>query len=105
MHFFRALWLEDLKSEGFTVKSKSGKNLSCRDIIVEDARNEKYLRYSENLYISNNLTLESSILEFLKDKVYFSSDGYFDPSGISWGGDMANSRIADWLPYEYSIKT
>jgi hypothetical protein len=32
------------------------------------------------------------------------SSGYFDPSGISWEGEMARQRIADLLPFEYSLK-
>lgn len=104
MHFFRALWLEDLRSEGFAVKAKSGRNLAYKDIVREDINNQKFLRYNENLHISYNPSEASSGLEFLKDKVYFSGDGYFDSEGIAWEGDMANLRIGDWLPYEYSIQ-
>jgi len=31
-------------------------------------------------------------------------NGYFDPLGISWSGEMSKQRIADQLPYEYALK-
>jgi hypothetical protein len=33
--------------------------------------------------------------------VYFDPSGYFDASAIVWDGEMARSRIADTLPFDY----
>jgi hypothetical protein len=104
MHFFRALWDNELQENGFTVNAASGKNLGYGDIVYERFSTTKYLRYYENLVISYYTRPTESQVVFLKDKVYFTRDGYYDPSGISWEGEMAQQRIADWLPYEYSAK-
>ena len=40
----------------------------------------------------------------MQDSVCFDKQGYFDPLGISWTGEMARQRIADLLPYDYSMK-
>jgi hypothetical protein len=103
MHFFRALWYDDLKSTGFIIKGASSGNLSYKDIVIEDANKNKFLRYGENLTISYYSRLPLTGLGFLKEKVLFSNDGYYDPECILWEGYMASLRIADWLPYEYSI--
>jgi hypothetical protein len=43
-----------------------------------------------------------SYIFFLKDKVYFDANGYFDPLGVRWEVNMAQNRITDMLPYDYS---
>lgn len=106
MHFFRALWADDLKTAGFKVKNSSGRNLNYKDI-VEDTpadslnKNTKFLKYSETLTILYSTRL--SWIVFLKEKVYFDKDGYFDQSkrGISWEGEMMNQRVGDMLPYSF----
>ena len=102
MHFFRALWYDDLRSTGFKVGGVTSENLSYKDIVIVDA-DKKFLKYSENLaitYYSKDLTG----LELLKEKIFFSNDGYYDSDGILWEGYMANRRVGDWLPYEYIVK-
>jgi hypothetical protein len=101
MHFFRALWSNDLKSNGFTVNNSSYKSLQPKEIVIQPYNN-KYLSYIENLYVDYGKSV--SYIHFLKKNVYFDNTGYFDPSGINWKGRMAQQRIADWLPYEYSIE-
>ncbi len=101
MHFFRALWSNDLKSNGFTVNNSSYQSLLPKEIVIQPYNN-KYLSYIENLYVDYGKSV--SYIHFLKKNVYFDKTGYFDPSGINWKGRMAIQRIADWLPYEYSIE-
>jgi len=103
MHFFRALWFDDLFLSGFEVRSASGKKLAYKDIVTEDVNKGKFLKYGENLKILYDSPSVSSNLEFLKEKVLFINDGYYDSDAILWEGYMADLRIADWLPYEYSI--
>ena len=102
MNFFRVLWVNDSISDGFTVKNSVDENLNYKNIVIQDSDNKKFLKYIENLNISYYLSL--SIIVFLKEQVYFTKNGYFDPTGINWKGEMAKQRIADLLPYEYSIK-
>lgn len=103
MQFFRALWSDSLKANGIMVNSLTGKTLRYKDIVVADSINNKYLNYAGDLvvgYTAGYFTMVS----FLKDYVYFDKTGYFDPAGINWTGDMAKKRIADWLPYEYTVE-
>lgn len=104
MHFFRTLWVNDLKSTGFKVKNSADEYLTYRDIVIEENGRNKYLRYKEDLGICYYTNSPNSYLVLLKDKIHFDATGYYDASGISWEGTMAGQRIADWLPYEYSIK-
>jgi hypothetical protein len=46
------------------------------------------------------------LIELLKtkDPVFFDNSGYFDGSGVKVIGQMAQQRIGDLLPYDYSLK-
>ncbi|MGD0756367.1 MAG: carboxypeptidase-like regulatory domain-containing protein [Bacteroidales bacterium] len=109
MHFFRALWADDLESAGFSVKNSANKYLRYKDI-VEDSHTDslnghrKFLKYIESLSIFYN-TRSSKIVFLKKGKVYFDKDGNFDQAGmyISWEGEMMDQRVGDMLPSEYDI--
>jgi len=103
MHFFRALWMDELESEGFTVKNNYGRNLSAKDIVLQDASNKKYLRYNGSLGICYYSDVPFSHLEIQKDRIYFEKNGYFDSFGIIWEGYIAEKKIADMLPLEYLL--
>tara|TARA_R110001583_G_scaffold50022_2_gene156220 strand:- start:10191 stop:11198 length:1008 start_codon:yes stop_codon:yes gene_type:complete len=108
MHFFRALWANDLLSAGFLVKNSSEEKLKGQDIVIQETcnlsipldSNKKYLKYPTKLKISYDSSF--SEITFLKPKVYFDEVGYFD-SYIFWDGEMVTRRIGDMLPYEYKI--
>ena len=101
-HFFRVLWSNSLTSSGFEVKNyRTSDKLGYEDIVTEEVSGRKYLRYGEELVIRYFDKL--SHISFLKEKVYFEQDGFFDPTGIIWSGTIARQRIADFLPYEYSL--
>jgi hypothetical protein len=102
MHFFRALWADDLKSTGFVIENSAGEILAYKDIVDDKVSPRKFLQYPDKLGICYYTKLPVSTIVFLKQQVYFDSNGYFDPTGISWEGEMVKQRIADWLPYEYS---
>lgn len=104
MHFFRALWANDLKSAGFIVKNPSGRNLHYEDIVIQEDSRTKFLKYPENLDIFYYTKLPIGQITFLKERVYFDNSGYFDSLGISWEGEFASQRIGDLLPYDYYIK-
>jgi len=104
MHFMRALWVNDLNSAGFTVKNTSNETLSYEKIVTHRER-IKYLSHFGDLGIAYYSTkVPTSYIALLKTQVYFDANGYCDPSGISWDGEMANKRIADMLPYDYHVK-
>jgi len=103
MHFFRTLWSNDLLFSGFTVSSSKHNNLKYKNLVTQDDNHKKFLNYNKKvLGIGYNSNL--SYITFLKSNVYFDQNGYFDPSGIIWKGEMAKQRIGDWLPYEYLLE-
>ncbi len=105
MHFFRSLWANELKTEGFRVQDSQGNNLSYEDIVItEDG--QKYLESSGDLFISytginprtGNFRLDRSPVRLLKNRVFFDESGYFDPVAIMLTGEMGKQRVADMLP-------
>lgn len=104
MHFFRALWDNNLDSAKFTVKNSENENLNYNDIVNQEDSLIKFLYYPENLGICYDASFPESYIIFLEEDVNFDKNGYFDPEGIGWQGEMGKKRIADWLPYEYSGK-
>jgi hypothetical protein len=107
MHFFRALWANKLTAAGFTVKDPMSQNLSYENIVVLENRSPfgpvstftKSLSYKKSLEVG--FYPNTTKIVFLKPKVYFDRNGYFDPIGIFMEGDMALQRIGDMLPYDY----
>jgi hypothetical protein len=103
MHFFRVLWSNQIEQSGFVVRTGDNQIINPRLLVVQDQNRRKYLSYPEPVGICYYSKTPKSRLIFLKDKVFFDNRGYYDPTGITWEGDMARSRIADWLPFEYSF--
>ena len=104
IQFFRSLWANNLNPSGFSIKNPADEILGYNNIVVVDDSLKKFLTYKGDLKISYYSKFSTSYIEFLKDSVYFDSNGYFDASGIIWEGQMARQRIGDLLPYEYKIK-
>ena len=104
MHFFRSLWNNELDSAKFIVKNPSQEDLTYDNIVIQEDNKIKYLNYPEDLGICYHTNLPSSYLIFLDENINFDKNGYFDPSSVSWQGEMSLKRIADWLPYEYRMK-
>jgi hypothetical protein len=102
MHFFRVLSAGNLKSGGFTVENKDQENLKAKDIVIQANNNIMALKYPGELIICYNMLYTSKII-FVKSSITFDKNGYYDPAGISWEGEMARMRIADELPLEYSL--
>ena len=121
MHFFRSLWSDELELARFTVKSPDNNYLEYMDIVVTQNTPAdsiksfiKFLKYTDYLQIHYLKSwegvletkpiedyLKSTTIIFIKDKVGFNEEGYFDKMGIKWEGDMNTQRIGDQLPYEY----
>lgn len=99
MHFFRALWLNDLTSSQFNLSNSANQKLKYKDIVKQNEDGTKYLQYNTSIRIE--YMLNYSLIVFRKQQVFFDQIGYFDPSGLNWIGEMGNMRIGDWLPYEY----
>lgn len=110
MHFLRALWANELESSGFEIKNSNNKNLNYDSIVIKEFSNlndeqtmlNKFITSSFNLYIYHSNEISNII--FRKPKVYFDETGYYDSSGITWLGDVAEKRIGDTLPLNYEPK-
>ena len=104
MHFFRVLWKGNLDFSAFKIIDSNNMKLSYKDIVFKENSLTKYLKYPQKLGICYDEGKPSSFISFPKEEIYFEENGYYDPKLIEWEGLMAQKRIADWLPYEYSIK-
>jgi hypothetical protein len=106
MHFFRALWENNLFYSGFIIEDSHTHNpLSYNTIIFQKDFFTKVLKYKGELNIYYNYIVPPNNLYLYKGEVSFKKNGYIDPLDVIWGseGQMGRQRIADWLPYEYSI--
>lgn len=105
MQFFRSLWIDDMNSAGFTVKNSANETLRYSKIVYQQDSHTKFLRYPGSLGVAYYSTsAPKSFIIFLKEKVFFDANGYYDPTAIIWDGEMAQKRIGDWLPFEYAVK-
>jgi len=115
MHFFRLLYLHNLiqsgeynillsdntpNSKGFIIHSKT--TIDSNSLVYRKDSLSAYLRYEGDLIITYNRM--HSTFNLNQDSLYFEKNGYFDPIGLSFSGDMSKERIADLLPFEYSLK-
>jgi hypothetical protein len=104
MHFFRALWRNELDKEGFVIRNMGKEEIQYGFLIAQPDGVRKYFKYHGMLTIEDKMRLTTTWITFLRENVYFDAKGYFDPFAISWDGSMARQRVADMLPYEYSPK-
>jgi len=101
MHFFRALWINNLADQGYTLKNLGEAEPRYNDIVVSPDSIKKYLKFKGMLGIKDNLRMTTSWITFLREQAFFDQKGYYDPFAISWDGAMARQRVGDLLPYEY----
>ena len=104
MHFFRALWENDLMNQGYALKNIGEGDPQYSNVVVSPDSIKKYLKFKGMLGIRDNVRMTTSWITFLREYVFFDQRGYYDPFAISWDGTMAKQRVADILPYEYTIK-
>ncbi|MCX6302795.1 MAG: carboxypeptidase-like regulatory domain-containing protein [Bacteroidia bacterium] len=104
MHFFRTLWENDLDLSGYSVLDNKKNKLCYDDLVIQTDSLSKYLKNKGSLEISYSKKIPVTHIIFTQDSVYFNKNGIFDGIGLRWDGEMANQRIADQLPYEYSFK-
>jgi hypothetical protein len=102
IHFFRALWTNDLNSAGFTVRNSANEIVSYEKIVFQKDSHTKYLQCPGGLGISYYTKQPTSFIVFLKESVSFDPSGYFEPDGIIWEGEIERQRIADLVPYDFS---
>ena len=102
-HFIRTLYSGRLLGSGFKIMDQSGNHLKISDIVLINKKNQQqFLNPVGEIFIDYHSRISTVYL--FGDPIYFNETGYFDSEGISWYGDMGNQRMADWLPYEYSLE-
>ncbi|MGW8316195.1 MAG: carboxypeptidase-like regulatory domain-containing protein [Bacteroidales bacterium] len=99
LHFFRALWKNELDQTPFTVRDSTDQELKGIQIVSTDAQGRKYLLHDGPLDLSYFTSW--SRLHFTRDSVPFDRSGYSDPQAISWEGSLGKLRVGDWLPSDY----
>jgi CarboxypepD_reg-like domain len=112
MHFFRSLYNGNLIqrgqysisisdngsfTKGFSINSKTPIN-SDSFIIKKDSLSG-YLKNARELSVTYKWM--NTLINIKWDSVYFEKDGYYDPVGVEFSGDMSKQRIGDLLPFEY----
>lgn len=102
MHFLRTLWFNELDSAGYKLLNSANDTMGYKNLVREYDLHSKYLRYHGRLGIYYHPAGEESLMIFLKDSILFDPNGFFEPHGIRWEGEMAKQRIGDMLPYDYS---
>ena len=102
MHFLRELWNNNLKASGFSIINMYDESLDYKMLVTKKNGPEKFFYYPEKVGIGYYSRDPSSYIVFNKREVFFDANGYFDPQGISWGGQMSRQRLGDLLPYEYN---
>lgn len=101
MHFFKSLWENKLDSAEFYVLNlATNKSLRYKDLVIQKNTDLKYLKFNGKLTIKYKKT-NYGTMKLTEEKAYFDKDGYFDPTAINWGGEMAKQRIGDQLPFGY----
>ena len=103
MHFFRTLWENKTDSAGFRLTNMNDVKLTTDSLGIQMNGNDKFLPDSVKIKIRYNILSEETILETIRDSVYFDKTGYFAPYGILWSGKMTEQRIAEMLPYDYGM--
>jgi hypothetical protein len=114
MHFFRVLYsgnlIQDGKynillsgnkpdSKGFSISSSNP--IKSDSLVVRKDSLSGYLK--SNGLITVSYSSRSTMIDIKMDSVYFEKDGFFDPFGIDFAGEMSKQRIGDLLPFEYSL--
>jgi len=101
MQFFRELWKNTIDDSGFRIINAFDERLGYEDLVKTKKGQKKYFYYNGRLIISYYRRGESSYVKFLNKGVFFDQNGYSDPAGILWEGQMSKLRVGDLLPYEY----
>jgi len=114
MHFFRSLWSGDItNSKRYSIQDSNNVKLDYHDLVIQKGslvaskngpvmQYDKYLKNIGKIYIWYPKKKQFSNIEVSKE-VFFDKRGYYDPFDIIWYGDMAKQRMADMLPFDYTL--
>jgi hypothetical protein len=112
MHFFRLLYSGNLQQKGkhkivlsdntpvsvpFTVSSNA--SINANFFVIKKDSLSGYMKNVGELTVKYRMHF--STININMATVYFEKNGYFDPVGVTFLGEMSKQRIGDLLPFEY----
>ena len=122
MHFIRALWNNQLAENGFEAvryileaASSANRDITASrdaqyvardlhrvsyDSLVQTIGNQKYLRFNGNIKVTYRSQI--SIMSGNGKAVLIDKNGYQDPVGVVWSGNIGIQRAGDLLPLEFN---
>jgi hypothetical protein len=106
MHLFRSLWDGSLETSGFRIADSTGMILPLDKLVfvqksAESVIPQKFLVKQGPVLVTYKDFVNQTQMLIHNDFIPFDKNGYFDPFGIVWDGDLGKQRISDLLPYEY----
>ena len=105
MHFIRTLWTETETDDKFElIDLEENVPISYNQLKSQKKDGElKSISWANQFKVMYRG--QTSYVSIKPGKVTFiGKNGFFDPQYITWGGHMAEYRVGDLLPYEYSPK-
>jgi hypothetical protein len=114
MHFFRLLYTGNLMQKGkhnimlsdntpvsMPFSIRSNRTINSNTFVIKKDSLSGYLKNKGEFSVNYRTRLTT--IKIKVDSVYFEKDGYFDPVGIEFSGEMSKQRMGDLLPFEYMI--
>ncbi len=101
MHFIRSLYKNRLRQEGFSVLKLGHGDKDNTGLVVDTEDGKSIFMKSRLAIIYKGFNKNVTFLDKVKDFTFIDKNGFYDPSGVTWSGVMANQRVGDLLPFEY----
>ncbi len=100
MHFVRSLWNGYIASQGFYIFDMKYNPLNVSDIRYV-ANDQRYMVLEDTVKIKYLRKNQSSQIIPSEWFTRIEKNGYFEPTSLYWRYDIAVSRVADLLPFDY----
>jgi hypothetical protein len=101
MHFIRSLYNDQLSREGYTLLNLAPGSKDNSGLVVDRENGRSIFMKSPLAVVYKGNSRNLTFLDKNKDFTFIDKNGFYDPNGISWSGDMASQRMGDLLPFEY----
>ncbi|MES3018265.1 MAG: carboxypeptidase-like regulatory domain-containing protein [Bacteroidota bacterium] len=101
MHFIRSLYNDRMKQEGYTLVNFSRQTQDYSGLVVDTEQGRSIFMKSRLAVFYKGDYGDLTFLDKNKDFTVITKSGFYDPTGITWSGHMANQRMGDLLPFEY----
>jgi len=103
MHFIRSLYDDRLRQEGYSLLKFSNAPEDYSGLVVDREDGRSIFLKSRIAVVFKGNSAAVTFLDKNKDFTFIGKNGFYDPTGITWSGTMANQRMGDLLPFEYIL--